>query len=173
MKKILLLLTVVLALSCTSDDQPENTAMDLVTGITLRQNFDDAPLQLGNPNALTGNQFVIYPNPAISTVVISAQQTITDVWVVKGKAKKIYQNTNFNTVLNSNLYTEQSLAAHSSSTLNAQTTSTINLNLDNLQKGYYKVFVKIDGVIYWDNLYKYDSGQDGEQQFNALTDFWD
>ena len=83
MKKLLLTLNVVFDLSCTSDsDTTDKKALKLVTGVTFRQNFDDAPLQLGNPNAFINNKFLIYPNPAHNDVFVAATGTITDVWIV-------------------------------------------------------------------------------------------
>ncbi len=46
------------------------------------------------------------------------------------------------------------------------------MNIGTLEKGYYRIFVKIGGVIYWDNLYKYENGGNNEEQFNAISNFW-
>jgi hypothetical protein len=97
MKKTLLILLSVFALSCTHDDAnpTDKTALNLVTGIVPRQNFDDTPFQLGNPNVLVNNKFVIYPNPARETLFVTAQENITDVWIVPANPKKIYQGCGF------------------------------------------------------------------------------
>lgn len=174
MKKSLLMLLSVLSLSCSSDDNnnPENTNMNLVTGINLRQTAEDIPFEFGNPNILVNNKFVAYPNPVNNVVNIASQENITDIWLVRGNAKKIYQTVNFGSILNNSLYPEASIITSSQLSLNGQSSEAIGLNIGALEKGYYKVFVKIGGQIYWDNLYKYDEGESNEDQFNAMFNFW-
>lgn len=175
MKKKLLFLISILSLSCSNDEtsNPDNTALNLVTGINFRQTPDNIPLQLGNPNVLVNNKFVIYPNPANEVVNISAEENVTDIWLVPANPEKIYQNVNFSSILNTNLYTEQSIDTNSDFSLNGQSSNGISMNIGNLEKGYYRIFVKIGGVIYWDNLYKYENQGNNEEQFNAISNFWD
>ncbi|HEU0137090.1 MAG TPA: hypothetical protein VFQ50_07345 [Flavobacterium sp.] len=173
--KHLLILFILVALSCDQDEnsnQPSPTALGLVTGINLRQNFDDQQYQLGNPNTLVNNKFIIYPNPATQMVVVSAQENVTDIWVVPASAEKIFQDENFSNILSSNLYSQESISTSSSFSITGQSADFFTLDIGNLEKGYYKVFVKINGEIFWDNLYKYDEQQGNEEQFNELNDFW-
>lgn len=174
MKNKILILLSFLALSCGNEDdsQPNITAMDLVTGVNLRQSFDDIPLQLGNPNVLVNNKFVIYPNPVNEVVYISATENVTDVWVVPAKAKKIYQDHIISTFLDLNLYSEQSISSHADFSLNGQDSNSFGVNIGALEKGYYRIFVKINGEIYWDNLYKYESPGSNEEQFAVIYNFW-
>ena len=174
MKKIMLFLISILSLSCNNDEthNPDNTALNLVTGINCRQTSDDITLRLGNPNVLVNNKFVIYPNPVNEVVYISAQENVTDIWLVPANPEKIYQNANFNSILNTNLYTEQSIVTNSDFSLNGQSSNGISMNIGTLQKGYYRIFVKIGGIIYWDNLYKYENPGNNEEQFNAINNFW-
>ncbi|WP_291129219.1 hypothetical protein [Flavobacterium sp. UBA7682] len=175
MKKSLLIIISILSLSCSDDNTNNlgNTDMNLVTGINLRQTAEDIPFEFGNPNILVNNKFVAYPNPVNDVVNIAAQENITDIWLVRGTPKKIYQNINFSSILNNNLYPETSIITNSDFALNGQSSEIISLNISTLEKGYYKVFVKIGGQIYWDNLYKYEEGATNEEQFNALFNFWD
>lgn len=173
MKKIPFLLIAVLALSCSSDSGvTDKTDLKLVTGVTFRQNFDDPPLQLGNPNALVNNKFVMYPNPANSSVFIAADENVTDVWIVPANPQKIHQDVNFNSVLTIGLYSEQTINTNSNIAVTGQSSPDSSINLATLEKGYYRVFVKIGGVIYWDNLYKYDNGVDNEQQITSILNYW-
>jgi hypothetical protein len=174
MKKALLILLSTFALSCAHDDaNPTNeTDSNLVTGIIFRQNFDDTPFQLGNPNILVNNKFVIYPNPAHETAFVTAQENITDVWIVSANPEKIYQDVDFSSILTTNLYSEQSISGDSDFSLTGQSSNDIALNLGNLEKGYYRVFVKIGGEIYWDNLYKYDDQVNHEAEIASIIDFW-
>ena len=163
-----------MALSCSKDNggQTDKTNMNLVTGLKCRQSPDDLDLQLGNPNVLVNNQFTVYPNPVNETLFIAAQDNITDVWVVPAHPEKIYQTINFGSVLNSGLYTETNIIAQSGFSLNGQSSNFASLNVGALSKGYYKVFVKIGGVLYWDNIYKYNNQESNESQFAAISSFW-
>lgn len=174
MKKKVLFLIAILSLSCSNNENsnPEDTALNLITGINCRQTVDDLPLELGNPNILVNNKFVIYPNPANEVVYISAEENVTDVWLVPANPIKIYQNSNFSSVLNTNLYPEQSIVSNSDFSLNGQSSNGFSMNIGTLEKGYYKVFVKIGGIIYWDNLYKYENQGNNEEQFSVISNFW-
>jgi hypothetical protein len=175
MKKSLFIVLSILTLSCNNEEtsnQSNNKDLKLVTGINLRQNFDDPPVKLGNPNVLVNNKFSIYPNPAQNMVSILAQDNVTDVWLVPATPEKIYQSVNFSSILTNNLFSEQSINSNSIISVNSQSSNNLMINLETLEKGYYKVFVKIDGVIYWDNLYKYDSQTDSSVQFTAINAFW-
>lgn len=177
MKNKLFLLISILALSCNKDETnnpTDKTALNLVTGINCRQTLDpdEIGLQLGNPNVLVNDKFKIYPNPANESVYISAQENVTDVWLVSAKPEKIHQDVNFNSILNIDLYSEQSIISNSNFSLNRQSSNSFKMNIGTLAKGYYKVFVKIEGKIYWDNLYKYENQGNNEEQFNKINDFW-
>jgi hypothetical protein len=174
MKKKLFILISILALSCNKDEtnETDKTAINLVTGVNFRVTSDDSGLQLGNPNVLVNSKFKIYPNPANELVYISAQENVTDVWFVTANPEKIYQDANFSSILNTNLYSEQSIISHSNFTLSGQSSNSFSINIGTLAKGYYRVFVKIGGKIYWDNLYKYDNQGNNEEQFTSITNFW-
>lgn len=174
MKKIVIALMSVVILSCSSSDSgsSDTTSLNLVTGINFRQNADDASFGLGNPNILVNNKFVIYPNPANDVVMITSEQNVTDVWIVPGNAKKIHQDVSFNTILNNNLYSEEALVSKADFAVNGQSSESLGLNISQLQKGYYRVFVKIGGQIYWDNLYKNGSNGGSEAEIATLINFW-
>lgn len=70
------------------------------------------------------------------------------------------------------MYTEQSIVTNSDFALNGQSSNGFSMNIVNLEKGYYRVFVKINGMIYWDNLYKYENQGNNEEQFSAISNFW-
>jgi hypothetical protein len=175
MKKAMFILLSILALSCNHEETnnlTDKTALNLVTGVNFRQSFDDVPFQLGNPNVLINNKFVIYPNPAIETFMIIGEENVTDVWIVPASPEKIYQDEDFSSVLNTNLYTEQSIVTHSDLSLHGQTSNILSVDITTLEKGYYRVFVKSGGAIYWDNLYKLGNEGNNEGQIDAFIDFW-
>ncbi|MET3028461.1 hypothetical protein ABXT06_17400 [Flavobacterium sp. UW10123] len=175
MKKILFILISLLAISCSSDDnspKTDKTSINLITGINFRLTTDDMGLKLGNPNSLVKNNFLIYPNPARSTLYISTQGTITAVWLVPANPEKIYQDVDFGTILNNSLYSEETIISNSKLSFNDLSTNNPKLDIRTLTTGYYKVFVKIGGVIYWDNLYVYTDAEDNEEHFNTIKNFW-
>lgn len=173
MKKILLIVILVLFNSCNKNDDNnvvDPTSMSLVTGVNFRQSFDDTPLTLGNPNIYTNNIFVIYPNPSTGILSIASNQNISKVWVISANANKIYQQTEFSTILNSSIYSESQIQAKSLVTLNDINAANLIVDLNNLNSGYYKVFVKINEAIYWDNIYLEIDGD--ENSFNEIINFW-
>jgi hypothetical protein len=107
-----------LALSCNKDETDiltDKTALNLVTGINCRHTKDqnEIVLQLGARMFSVNNKFKIYPNPANESVYILAQENVTDVWLVSAKPKKIHQDVNFSSILNTDLYSEQSIITNS------------------------------------------------------------
>lgn len=175
MKNTLFILISILAISCNNDEtdiQTDKNSINLVTGINCRQTSDDLGLKLGNPNILVNNKFLLYPNPANESVQVLAQENVTDIWFVSANPEKIHQDINFTNIFNTNLYTEQSIISNSNFSFSGQTSNSFKMNIGTLPKGYYKVFVKIGGKIYWDNLYKYENQGNNEEQFNKINDFW-
>lgn len=174
MKKELFMLIAIFALSCSKDETnhiTDQADINLVTGINFREVIEDLPLKLGNPNVLVDNKFLIYPNPAKQALHFSAQENVTNIWFVAANPEKIHQEVNFSNILNTNLYSEESIISKSNFSINGQASNNISVNIGTLEKGYYKVFVKIGGTIYWDNFYKCDTGFD-EEQLSAITNFW-
>lgn len=174
-KKIILLFVLIIIISCNSDENnniTDKTDLNLVTGFYGRETGEDPPIKYGNPNIFINDKFVIFPNPVTNFFSIKTDKSITNVWFVPANAEKIHADVNFNNVLNSNLYSEASIASQSKFTLSAESASFLSLDVRTLQKGYYKVFVKIDGQIYWDNLYKYGNEYGNESQFETLYNFW-
>lgn len=177
MKNKILILISILAISCSKEEtvkETEKTSLNLITGINFRETGDNKEmlLHLGNANILTNNKFLIYPNPATDKVYISAQENVTYIWFVKGNPEKIYQDFTFGNILNSDFYDEKSIVLNSKNSVNGQSSKEFSLNIETLEKGYYKVFIKIGGKIYWDNLYKYDNTEDTQKQSLSIKNFW-
>ncbi|WP_339835238.1 hypothetical protein [uncultured Flavobacterium sp.] len=173
MKKILFLSIVLIFNSCNKDDADNkisNTSIDLVTGLTLRQTIDDTFLTLGNPNIYTNNIFIIYPNSSTGFLSIASNDSISDVWVIPGNPVKIHKQTDFSAVLNSSLYSESQIQDKSQLELNDINSLNIILDINSLNSGYYKVFVKINNTIYWDNIYLEKNGD--ENSFNEIINYW-
>ncbi len=171
MKNLFYVCLVLLAISCSSDSATDQTAIDLVTGVTFRQTPDDLPQTFGNPNVRVNDQFVLYPNPTTQYLQVVSQSPISDVWIIPAHAQKIYQSVDFSTVLHSDTYSEATVANHASITLNAQTSTEVVVNLESLTEGYYRIFVKINGALYWDNMYL--DPVNTEEHTAEVLGFWD
>lgn len=172
MKQILLSLFTLLMIGCGNDDSENNsndeTQIDLVTGINIRSSIDSPPTQLGNPNINNDNDFIAFPNPPIGTLFISSDNEISDVWIVPSIAEKSFQQLDFIDILSWDLYAENEIDSHSELKFLNQNSTNLTLNLETLDAGYYKIFVKIDGTFYWENIYS----SDGSQEIGELIDFW-
>jgi hypothetical protein len=171
MKNVFYTCLVLLAFGCSNDKAtPDQTAIDLVTGITFRQAPDDSPQVFGNPNVRVSNQFVLYPNPVHQTILLESPSLITSVWVVPAHAQKIYQTANFATILNASTYSETAISSHATLSLSGQSNNTVTMTIATLPEGYYRVFVKIGGTLYWDNLYVDPIGT--EAHIAEIIGFW-
>lgn len=173
-KRPVLVMAILMAMSCNKKDDtgktdlPDETALSLVTGINARETPDQLPLTLGNPNVLTLSTLSVYPTVPRSIINIASNNTITSVWIIPATAEKIYQEVDFGNVLNSSLYAESELETTSIISLNNQSSNVLSVDLESTPTGYYRVFAKISGVIYWDNIYVLDDSEEIED----LIDFW-
>jgi hypothetical protein len=172
MKNITIIFALLIITSCSNDDENNNstteTNIELVTGINIRDSGSSASIQLGNPNVLTNNQFIAYPNPPAGALSLSASENISDVWITPANAEKLYQQTDFNSILNSNLYAESLIESNAEMEFINLNSTNLVLNLENLTSGYYRVFVKINGTLYWDNIYIPESNF----EIDDLINYW-
>ena len=172
LKLTLLIIILFSIISCSSDNEDNNTKsgtdIKLVTGINIRNSEFSQPIQLGNPNILTNNQFIIYPNPTLGLLRLKSNSDISDVWIIPAKANKSYQKTDFTAILTSEMYNETLITSNAEMEITDLTTTNLTINLNELNYGYYRVFVKINGKIYWDNIYFQDNNMDIED----LNNYW-
>ncbi|WP_439152408.1 hypothetical protein [Winogradskyella sp.] len=172
---ILLLFTL---LACSSDDNNNNgnneIDIDLVTGIFARQDSFSAGFRLGNPNvrmplSISSTSIVAFPNPVNNFLSIEISQTnevITDVWLVSANANQIFQDTDFDEVYNENTYTINQISQVSIQSFNDLSNTNLMLNLESFETGYYRVFIKTDQSLFWDNIYVDNDGVN-------ITEFFD
>lgn len=172
MKKAIILCALLCAFSCNNDDNDKNsdndpTSLNLVAGLDIRADENFAPIRLGNPNILV-EQTLVYPNPAPTALSILSMSSIeiSDVWIIKGDARQNYQDTDFNSVLNSNLYSEDQINTNSEERFENINALNVAINLSDFEEGYYRVFIKIDGNIEWHNIYV------GAPDINAFIESW-
>ncbi len=171
MKKIIILYAFLFIFSCCSDDdstiENEVTSINLVTGLDIRADDFSTPLRLGNPNILV-EQTIVFPIPSSIALTIHSLSSaeISDIWIIKGDVQQSYQNSDFDAILNNNLYSEVQLNNNSEETFTNINSSNITINLSDFEEGYYRAFIKIDGSIEWHNIYV------GSPDINAFIESW-
>ncbi len=173
MKAILFILSFFTILACNKDQAnnefPLETELRVVTGINLLPESGPSPIILGNPNIFIDKSIIsIYPNPVVNNLSLRSTGQITDVWILSAQPQKIYQDIDFDTVLDSNTYSETEIINAASLKIENHTGTMANLNLENLNPGYYRVFVKVDNTLMWDNILYLDDGN-----IQDVLDFWE
>ncbi|MAN28976.1 MULTISPECIES: hypothetical protein [Mesonia] len=159
--------------ACNNDDDDSassnKTDIQLVTGLYARQSPNMQPLTLGNPNVFMDyNKVSVYPIPTINQLSISANYTheIEKIWLVPAEEDKIYQDEDFNAVFNEYTYKEESISNKAIIQIEDINATDLSVNLEDKAPGYYKVFIKIENTIYWDNIYKVGNNENGDEVFN-------
>ena len=174
MKKITILILILLLSKCNgSDSNPINeTELNLITGLNLIDNSGQSAGKFGNPNVFTNNRLSVYPIPASQRIYIKSgpNERINAVWIIPANAENIYQQTDFNSILNNETYNENQIKPIAEIEFLELNTSYISLNLKNLKPGYYRIFMKIENSLYWENIYI----PDGTEGFGLenMRDFW-
>jgi len=169
MKRIIVFLVVVFFIRCSNNNDINNsenqTDINFVTGINLINNFGIKTGELGNPNELNNNNFDFFPNPSINILNLYSIENISKIWIRPANSNKNYQQTDFESILNSGLYSENQIESGAELKFSDSNLSGIKIDLGSLESGYYRVFVKINEKIYWENIFV------GELQ--DLINYWD
>lgn len=160
MKVYPLFILLIFLCSCSGDDDSsatEQVAIDninLVTGLVIQQNAYDPGIRLGNPNTVV-NQTLVYPNPSTGTIAVATGfgAPIQAIWILEGNDKKIYQETDFSTVLNSETYSTEMIQNKAQLEFSSGLTNQVQVNLESLEDGYYRVFIQANEMIEWHNIY--------------------
>jgi hypothetical protein len=172
MKKIIILLITILIFNCNSEDSNSivETELSLLTGINLIDNNGNPNGKFGNPNILINNQITVYPIPVKNVIFINSNENISTVWIIPAIAEKIYQQTDFNTKLNTDTYNENQIKSTAEIESLDINKNSFSLNLSTLKSGYYRIFMKIDNSLYWENIYI----PNGDEGFGleSLKNFW-
>jgi len=157
MKRIVIYLALVSIIGCSEkediDNSENNTDINLVTGINLIDFTGGKIGQLGNPNELNIINFGLYPNPTVNILNLYSMGNISKIWIRPAESSKNFLQTDFGAILNSKLYTENEIETNTKLKLTNSDLSKIKIDLGGLEIGYYRVFVKVDGIIFWRNIY--------------------
>lgn len=168
--------------SCKNDDSNEadfkgiSLDLNVVTGIAVRANFEDPSIIYGNPNNFS-EKMVLYPNPVISNLSIKTNNKITNAWIIPATPQLKDQEVDFSNKLTSNSVFESEVISNSivskeynfsdskEKPVNTEEgdvltidefrpefNKEIDIDVRSLEPGYYKVFVKVDDALFWDNF---------------------
>lgn len=158
----ILLILLIFTSGCTkekADYRLSEFDIPVVTGYYLRDDIGFPMGKIGTPNVRLSNEsddftsdyyLMLYPNPCDKSCVLyiksPSDQSIKKVWVVQ--ASYFDQMPGSENELNM-----ISLIAGGAPLLQAETTSrNLWLDLTSFKTGYYRVYVKIDDQILYDNL---------------------
>ncbi len=182
MNRIIVLFILSILLGCSKDDDSQTSESNidseiidenlegaqnifLATGIQLRQSRNDAPLKYGNPN-IKMNGVVVSPNPVIGNFMIETinLDNINSVWILKAKPEKKYQNENFEEILKTVSYKDNVLDDAAQLSVKNLTANNVLVNVEDLEAGYYRVFIKVGESLNWDNIHINGEGADSLEE---------
>lgn len=173
MKKIvtnILIITLLVACGDSDSEDFDPTRIDIVTGMLLTTPQGTISELWGNPNLPTNPRSNIFPKPATGTIRVITNSQIKNIWLISGFPSRRFVNTDFQEVFAENPYQVGEIEANSIRSLANLNATDINLNLDGLSEGYYRIFIQFqDDSLTWDNFYVDTSGSVNLTDIN----FWD
>lgn len=173
MKYILFLSVLVLMFfSCSKEEEIKNPLdIEIVTGLTVFESNNNDGVIYGNPNEKLGD-LIVYPSLCNSGVFIYAQDTIRNLWLVKGVVEHDFIDVDFRIQLKNHSYTRDEL---SKVELGSYETNVKRyyLSMNEFDEGFYRVFVVTDKQeLLWANICK-DSNPHGNNGFYSVYDnYW-
>lgn len=140
--------------SSIEDETPQETDLNLITGVKCLNQSGSSMTVFGNPNEKTrvalpenttpgtiGNShenIIFYPNPFKDICFINSSQTIEEIWLVKGEAHNSFQTVNFENVS----VDTTGLGDINTRHVKAVGTGITALNLSKLDSGFYKIIIR-------------------------------
>lgn len=169
--------------ACKKKEQPHDDpifqdpelALNLVTGIQMRDANGQAIGNAGNPNVKNG-EIGVFPNPMVDVAnVFIIDGFLEEIWILPGTQNKDFSDLDFNSILENHKVPLDSITENKIMEFGLpddQDVQAANLNLSNLETGYYRIFCKTaSGEIFWDNL-KIDKESDPGERISNLLDEW-
>ncbi len=173
-----ILICLTLFFACSDDDNNRlNTELKIteVTGIETRFLSGELSETYGNPNVFN-DQILVHPNPVDNLLIINSND-ILNIWILPAKETTSQQETDFSVNLKSTTFNEETITTNavlkfefenqtktgantssdntlSVNSFSAPFNSSKSIDLKELENGFYKVFVKTESGVYWDNIYK-------------------
>ncbi|PKV52722.1 hypothetical protein ATE84_4842 [Aquimarina sp. MAR_2010_214] len=159
--------------SCNKDDDQiidDKVDILLMTGMYLRADINDEPLLYGNPN-INNDGVMISPNPMreVFNITSFTADKISKVWIVEANPQKKHQDVNFSEALKNVTYDESELTRLARLTSGGLDSKNVTINIEDLQPGYFRVFIKTGKSLRWDNIY-ISNGND--ISIEDIVSFW-
>lgn len=162
-KSLFFILLLTIISGCSKTDEATTRIPDwetpTLTGFALRD-VSGAPMGItGTPNVnnhIKGNpnnieySIVAYPNPCRSTLALMIHTPSPNlpkqIWIVKGKLDAPLSNSGFDIGMNNAIAGGQPLFQATT------VASNFTINVSSLPSGYYRLYVKIEDNLLYDNL---------------------
>ena len=176
MKKYLLIIVVFFCIACTREGElldpfgPEATDLDIVTGLSFRNERGQEDGAVGNPNARNG-QTTFFPNPANNEITIRSNQTIEQIWFLRAEKNTAFGEVDFGELLTGTNFDPLELESKSELSV-TKMGKNIQVSTSLLSSDYYRVFFLLDNdSIVVDNLF-IDRINDYNRSIEALFGEW-
>lgn len=176
----ILIFTIIALFSCEKDtpdpiaQQASELSLNIVTGVEMRDESGAAISKVGNPNIKKGETSV-FPNPSTGEVnAFILNGFLEEVWILEASQNKDFANEDFADIFSSHEVSLDSISDKKIMDFGfpGQDIRGVNLNLDNLETGYYRIFYRTAAdEILWDNL-KIDKSTDPNERITNLIDEW-
>ncbi|MCK5907072.1 MAG: hypothetical protein KAG37_05740 [Flavobacteriales bacterium] len=160
---IVTLISIILLFSSCSKNNDEPKSYDnIITGLILRNNMGEAMGHIGSPNIKVSNvesqlvtnlRIVSYPNPCKENLNINITGEENNTPIKIAITKGIF---NENATVEEIKYT--SLSEITSDVIFEDIIANKNYYVDfsSFEDGYYRVYIEIEGTVYYDNIKKED-----------------
>lgn len=167
-------LCIIALLAACGDADEEDfdpTRIDIVTGMQVVNTQGAAVEQWGNPNLPNVARATVFPKPATDVIRVETTSSIKHIWVISGFPTKRFVDTNFQQVFAQNSYDVEEVSANATRTLENLNQTIVDVNLDGLSQGYYRMFIQFqDDSLTWDNFYVAGSGSVNFDDINFWND---
>jgi len=166
MKKYISIFFIIILFGCTKEDTSFHTgglSVPEINGYITRDNHGHEMQTIGNPNVKLGSgteidksayYFVCYPNPANDIISFYVKTPTPDIpkqlWITHANYSG-QENSNINLGIN-NIQTSGAIFQ------TEFTRSNVSIYLSDYPSGYYRVYLKINEYIFYDNIVIYSNG---------------
>jgi len=158
-------IAIIVLCSCTKDEVDLRTSSfetPVVKGFIMRDPNGWIIGNIGNPNVKIGDppngssssfSVVVYPNPAVNWchvhIISPNEDEIKQVWLTRATAsEQLYNSVG---ILNMNAIKIGGYPLFQSEVSGHD----VGLDISKLEDGFYRVYVKMDGLLFYDNLVIY------------------
>jgi len=137
----------------TEEPIKDYTSIDALTGLRLTDTNGQAIGLWRDPNDKPGNTSV-FPNPNSGAVFVFSPEPIQTIWILNADCIHDEINEDIISLAESLSFDTTQINDIDIQQYPANGTNQLNLNLSDLTKGFYRLFLELDsGEINWHNIY--------------------